>query len=187
MIQQKRALRTVVDCSVGKFRALQEFFARAKTAGEAQVPGFDNILATSKKATVLSVLMGRLTTLVQLQDFLTRSKVVEGVNIPEIEGLQANAKRMLTRAVLLVRLRGVEDQLGALERANEKATTKEVEGNLLRIRYRATTEHIGRLEHQLAAVEIEHQGIQAEEDELGVCPTCTQPVAAGLVHEHAAE
>jgi hypothetical protein len=46
-------------------------------------------------------------------------------------------------------------------------------------------QQIGRLEGLVTSIEVEYQAVKAEEADLGVCPTCTQPV--GLDHDHAAE
>lgn len=55
----------------------------------------------------------------------------------------------------------------------------------LRKQHTALELQVGTLEKQLADAEKEFQDIQTEKSELGVCPTCTQPVT--LPHEHAAE
>ncbi len=170
-----------------KFRYLQDFFVRSKTAEKPEVPEFDKVSMTWKKTMALHLLRGRLTVLEQLQDFLERFKAVEATTVPEIDSLQANSKTALTLGGLRARLTTLEQHVAGLEGAMAASDSEKVvaEG-ILCIRRRAVEEHIDRLGQLLTTVETEYAEIKAEEEALGVCPTCTQPVA-GLVHEHAAE
>jgi hypothetical protein len=122
---------------------------------------------------------------------------VEVIVPPIIDPLHENRRKFEQLSGWLTRIRSYKDLFTRLTTA-EAVPCPDISDLLtesvgaIRVatlygRYTLAEQAVGRLEEAYATVETEYTTVQTEKAELGVCPTCTQPVDLDHDHEHAAE
>lgn len=129
------------------------------------------------------------------QAIITNLQGVDAVTVAPFEVVKDVWGKFGKLSGWVTRLRSYKDLFGRWKTL-EVVPTPEIGGlpalsergiKLAHLHGRATTlaEAVSKLERACEAVETEFIAVETEKNELGVCPTCAQPVAA--THEHAAE
>jgi hypothetical protein len=126
------------------------------------------------------------------QEVIDVLKGVDTISIPLFEPLQEKKTRFGSLNTWLLKIRIYKDfftrwkvlesvptpEIAGLHQASKQA----LQLSSLCQRLAVVGQQIDRLEQLLVVVEKEYQIVRDEEKELGVCPTCTQPL--NLTHDH---
>lgn len=156
------------------------------------VPEVDPLKTQSDRAAKLTVFLAAVET---RQVVINRLAGVDTIQAPDIETVHSAEARFRKLYTWLTKVRTYKE-LFANWKGVEAAPTpdiapitstsaKSLRLATLRKQLTALETQTSTLEKQLEEAEAEFQAVKAEEADLGVCPTCAQPVT--LAHEHAAE
>jgi hypothetical protein len=129
------------------------------------------------------------------QAVITNLAGVETVSAPAIDPVHASWGRFSKLNGWVTKLRTYKDLFSRWKNVEEKPTP-DIGGiqtsskttlrlGALRKQHTTLEVQVSSLEKQLAEAETEYEAIKAEEQELGACPTCAQPVT--MTHDHAVE
>lgn len=113
--------------------------------------------------------------------------------VPDISELEQMSTKCTRIDSWVMRLRALKSKFDALDRlakapTPDLGTLQELQGKVhdlsqFILKYKTLQDSIGTLEGELAQVEAEEGTLEDEIQEIGVCPTCVQPLTMG--HSHA--